>query len=83
MTNFEIDIPKHVKHVENTIEQFWKRWRAKYVTSLREYQKLYKPKTQTMPSKNNLVLVFYEKKPREKWLRGKTTKLIPSNDEQI
>ena len=49
---FEIDMPKHVKHVENTIEHFWKRWQAKYVTSLRECQKLYKPKTQTMPNKN-------------------------------
>ena len=38
------------------------------MTSLREYQKLYEPKTQTMPNKNNLVLVFYDKQPREKWL---------------
>ena len=34
---FQINIPKRVKHVENTTEHFQKRWRAEYVTSLREY----------------------------------------------
>ena len=77
---FEIDIPKRVKHVENTNEHFWKRWRAEYVTSLREHQKLYKPKTQLMPNKYDLVLVFNDKQPRQKWLLDKITKLIPINE---
>ena len=42
---FQIDMPKRVKHVKNTIEHFWERWRAEYVMILREYQKLHKPKT--------------------------------------
>ena len=80
---FEIDMPKRVKHVENTIEHFWKRWQAEYITSLREYQKLHKLKTQAVPSKNDLVLVLDDKQPRQKWLLGKITKLIPSNDGKI
>ena len=80
---FQIIMPKRVKHVENTIEHFWKRWRAEYVTSLREYQKLHKPNTQAVPSKNDLVLVFDDKQPRQKWLLGKVTELISSNDRII
>ena len=80
---FQIDMPKRVKHFENTIEHLWKRWRAEYVMSLREYQKLHKPNTQAVPSKNDLVLVFDDKQPRQKWLLGKITELIPSNDGQI
>ena len=80
---FQIDMPKRVKHVENTTEHFWKRWRAEYVMSLREYQKLHKPYTQAVPSKNELVLVFDDKQPRQKWLLGEITELIPSNDGKI
>ena len=80
---FQIDMPKRVKHFENTIEHLWKRWRAEYVMSLREYQKLHKPNTQAVPSKNDLVLVFDDKQPRQKWLLGKITELIPSNDGKI
>ena len=80
---FQIDVPKSVEHVEDIIEHFQKRWWAEYVTSLREYQKLHKPKTQAVLSKNDLVLAFDDKQPRQKWLLGKITELIPSNDGQI
>ena len=76
-------MPKRVKYVENTIEHFWKRWRAEYVMSLREYQKLHKLNTEAVPSNNDIVLAFDNKQPRQKWLLGKITKLIPSNDGKI
>ena len=63
---FEIDMPKHVKNVENRTEHFCKRWRAEYAMSLREYQKLYNPETQTIPRKNHSVSVFDDKQPRQK-----------------
>ena len=65
------------------MEQFWKRWQAEYVTSSREYQKRYKQKTKPMPNKNDLVLLFDDKEHRQKWIPGKTTELISSNDEQL
>ena len=62
---------------------FWKRWRAELVTNLWEYEKLYKPKNQAMPNKNDFVLVFDDKQPRQKWMLGRITELILSNDGQI
>ena len=80
---FQIDIPKSVKPGESTIGHFWKRWRAEYVTSFREYQKLHTLNSQAVPSKNDLVIGFDDKQPRKKWLLGKITELIPSNDGKI
>ena len=71
MRNFKSICENVLNMSKNTIEHFWKRWRAEYVTSLREYQKLHKPKTQAVPSKNDLVLVFDDKQHRQKWLLGK------------
>ena len=36
-----------------------------------------------MPNKNDLVLLFDDKEHRQKWILGKTTELISSNDEQV
>ena len=80
---FEPDLPKRIEYVENPIEHFWKRWRFEYVTSLRECQKSFKLKSQLFPAKNDLVLLYEEKQPRQKWLLGKIVDLIPSQDGQI
>ena len=53
------------------------------MTSLRENQKLHKPKSQAVPNKNDLVLAFDDKQPRQKWLLGKIIELISSNDGHI
>ena len=50
---------------------------------MREYQKLHKPNTQAATSKNDLVSVFDDKQPRQKWLLGKITESIASNDGKI
>ena len=36
-----------------------------------------------MPNENNFVLVFDDKQPRQKWMLGRITELILSNDGQI
>ena len=79
----EPDLPKRTEYVESLIEDFCKRWRFEYVTSLRECQKSFKPKNQLFPAKNDLVLLYEEKQPRQKWLLGKIVDLIPSQDGEI
>ena len=79
----EPDLPKRIEYVESLIEHFCKQWHFEYVTSLRECQKRLKPKNQLFPAKNDLVLLYEEKQPRQKWLLGKIVDLIPSQDGQI
>ena len=45
--------------------------------------KNFKPKNQLFPAKNDLVLLYEEKQPRQKCLLGKIVDLIPSQDGQI
>ena len=52
------------------------------VTSLRECQSS-KPKIQLFLAKNDLVLLYEEKQPRQNSLIGKIIDLIPSQDGQI
>ena len=79
----ELDLPKRIEYVESIIEHFWKHWRFDYVTSLRECQKSFKSQNQLFPTKNDIVLLYEEKQPRQKWLLGKIVDLIPSQDGQV
>ena len=48
-----------------------------------ENVKSFKPKNQLFPAKNDLVLLYEEKQPTQKWLLAKIVDLIPSQDGQI
>ena len=79
----EPDLPKRIDYVKSLTEHFCQRWPSEYFTSLRECQKSFKAKNQLFPAKNDLVLLYEEKQPRQKWLPGKIADLIPSQDGQI
>ena len=57
-------LPKRIDYIESIIEHFWKSWCFEYVTSLREYQKIFKSKNQLLPAKNDLKLLYEDKHPR-------------------
>ena len=50
---------------------------------MRMPKKSFKPKNQLFSAKNDLVLLYEEKQPRQKWLLGKIVELIPSQDGQV
>ena len=77
-----MDLPKRIDYVGSITEHFWKRWRFDYATSLREYQKRFKPKNQLFPAKN-IRLSYKDKQSRQKWLLGKTLELIPIPKRQV
>ena len=61
----QIDISKRAKHLETIIEHFWNRWRFKYLTSLQDHQKSFKRKGTKLVSKDDIVLIYEEKQPRQ------------------
>ena len=62
------------------LNHFWSRWRNEYVTSLREYDKKYKRTNNIKPSIIDIVIVFEEKQPRNKWMLGRVVELINGHD---
>ena len=62
------------------LNHFWSRWRNEYVTSLLEYDKKYKRTNNIKPSINDIVIVFEEKQPRNKWMLGRVVELINGHD---
>ena len=45
--------------------------------------KKFQAEKSVISGKNDLVLLYEEKQPRQKWLLCKTVKLIPSQDGQV
>ena len=64
----------------NTLEHFWKRWRTEYIPSLREFQKAYHKSNNITPQVGDIVNIFKDKQPRQKWLLGRIAELISSKD---
>ena len=78
----EIDISRHYKYVECLLEHFWKRWRTEYIPSLREFQKAYH-KSNIIPQVGEIVNIFEDKQPRQKWLLGRIIELVSSKDNLV
>ena len=80
--NVEINLvlPKRVQHINMLLNHFWSRWPNEYVTSLREYHKKCKQTNDIKPSINDMVIVFKEKQPRNKWMLGRVVELINVHD---
>ena len=75
-----LDLPKRIHHINMLLNHFWSRWRNEYVTSLRKYDKKYKRTNNIKPSINDIVIVFEEKQPRNKWMLGRVRELITGHD---
>ena len=80
--NVEINLvlPKRVQHINMLLNHFWSRWPNEYFTSLREYHKKFKQTDEIKPSINDMVIVFKEKQPRNKWIFGRVVELINGHD---
>ena len=77
------DLPRRVKHHNNTLNQFWRRWRHEYLIELREvYQHTSSIATGTQIAVGDLVMVHNEKQPRGFWKMAKVEKLIVGKDEK-
>ena len=69
---------KRWRSIQFLANEFWKRWSKEYLTSLQKRQK-WTLKTRNF-SINDVVLVKEQNLVRNKWLIGRITDVIPSND---
>ena len=65
------------------LEHFWLRWTKDYLLSLREYTTSHKAKGSQQPSINDIVIIYDEKQPRQRWRLGKIIELVKSKDKNI
>ena len=60
------------------LEYFWSRWEKDYLLSLRAHVTHYKRGRSQPPSINDIVIVYEEKQPRQRWRMGKIVELKES-----
>lgn len=79
--DFDLDstqLTKRMKHLSNTINHFWKRWRNEYLAELRESHKHLLGKACGAPNVavGDMVIVHDEGLPRSFWKLGRIQELI-------
>ena len=79
-----VDLMRRVKHLNNTLNQFWNRWRREYLTELREAHRY----ASRMPTRapiavGDLVVVHNEGQPRGFWKLAKVQRTIVGQDGKI
>ena len=83
--DYEIDstrLTRRMKHLSNTLNHFWKRWRSEYLAELRESHKHLLGKSRGHPqvSVGDMVIVHDDSLPRSFWKLGRVCDLIVGRD---
>lgn len=73
-------LDRRVKHLSNTLNQFWKRWMTEYLTELRESHRQTHPDCSSQPSPTikvgDVVVVHDEGLTQGLWKLGKIQEII-------
>ena len=83
--DFDIDssqLTRRMRHLSNTLNHFWKRWRNQYLAELRESHRNLLKKSHGKPqvSVGDMVIVHEESLPRSFWKLGQIKSLIVGKD---
>ena len=76
------DLTRRMKHLSQTVGDFWKRWRSEYLLELRHAHRWFQtPRGNSHPiAIGDVVIVHDENRPRGLWKLGQVQSLIPSTD---
>lgn len=79
------DPSKRMRHMNKTLNDFWRRWRSEYLSELREQHRyLPNPKGIATPiAVGDVVIVHNENLPRGLWKLGRIQRLIPGADGRV
>ena len=79
------DLTKRLKHLNETLNVFWRRWKVEYLLELREFHR-HLPRqggAADQISVGDIVIVHDENYPRGLWKLGKIEDLIRGADNNI
>ena len=82
-TTDSVQLTRRVKHLNNTLNHFWNRWRTEYLNELREAHGHSMSKRHGKPtdlSIGDVVIVHNEKLPRGLWKLGRIIELLKGRD---
>ena len=83
MTECNQKFTKHINHIKLMLEHFWSRWKKDYLLSLQAHIMPYKRGYSEHSSINDIVIVYEEKQPQQRWQMGKIVELVESKDKNI
>ena len=69
-------------HLEMVLKHFWNRWRKEYLTELREHHRCVGRRGKSVQV-GDMVCVYEDKMPRQRWKVGKVTRLIVGRDGNV
>ena len=76
-----VELSNRVKHLNSTLNHFWRRWKQKYLVELREAHCFSSAGSSEPPvAVNDLVMLHEEGQPRGVWRLAKIENLIIGND---
>ena len=83
-TTNSVQLTRRVRHLNNTLNHFWNRWRTEYLNELREAHKRSMSKTHSKKpadlSVEDDVIVHSERLPRGLWKLGRIQELLKGQD---
>ena len=72
---------KRMKHLNKTIDRFWKRWRSEYLLGLREHHRISKgTNKENQVSVGDVVIIHNDSKKRGFWDLGIIEEVLPGKD---
>lgn len=74
------DLAKMYKLRQKLVEDFWKRWSQEYLTQLRSYHQVRRPKGSVRLREGDLVLLQEDTRPRQCWKMARVAELKKGRD---
>ena len=74
-------LTRRAKHLNSSIDKFWRRWRREYLVELRESHKLFNKWTKApRVSVNDIVIIHDDNQRHGAWPLGRVEEVLPGRD---
>ncbi len=82
-TSNKTSLTKRSKYLQKMLQHFFNRWKKEYLPSLREHTRNKKVQSQQIAKVGDIVHIYKDKIPRQRWEIGKITRVLHGKDGNI